>query len=127
MYNIDQQIGLILVTNFWVGEEEAANVRYMGSLGSEPYDPQQDYFHSSAHQHQHPLDPPQPSSQMTSASGGTEGERKTGPPSKKRGIFPKPATNIMRAWLFHHLTVSSVNSEKKKQSCNQTKPNQINP
>ncbi|VDN06280.1 unnamed protein product [Thelazia callipaeda] len=26
---------------------------------------------------------------------------------KKRGIFPKPATNIMRAWLFHHLTVSS--------------------
>lgn len=26
--------------------------------------------------------------------------------TKKRGIFPKPATNIMRAWLFHHLTVS---------------------
>uniref|UniRef100_A0A0R3RP02 Homeobox_KN domain-containing protein n=1 Tax=Elaeophora elaphi TaxID=1147741 RepID=A0A0R3RP02_9BILA len=24
--------------------------------------------------------------------------------TKKRGIFPKPATNIMRAWLFHHLT-----------------------
>ena len=27
---------------------------------------------------------------------------------KKRGIFPKIATNIMRAWLFQHLTVSSV-------------------
>lgn len=25
---------------------------------------------------------------------------------KKRGIFPKVATNIMRAWLFQHLTVS---------------------
>ena len=26
---------------------------------------------------------------------------------KKRGIFPKVATHIMRAWLFQHLTVSS--------------------
>ncbi len=25
---------------------------------------------------------------------------------KKRGIFPKVATNIMRAWLFQHLSVS---------------------
>ena len=25
---------------------------------------------------------------------------------KKRGIFPKMATNHMRAWLFQHLTVS---------------------
>jgi hypothetical protein len=25
--------------------------------------------------------------------------------AKKRGIFPKVATNIMRAWLFQHLTV----------------------
>lgn len=27
---------------------------------------------------------------------------------KKRGIFPKIATNIMRAWLFQHLTVSTL-------------------
>ena len=27
---------------------------------------------------------------------------------KKRGIFPKVATNIMRAWLFQHLTVSTL-------------------
>ena len=27
--------------------------------------------------------------------------------SKKRGIFPKVATNILRAWLFQHLTVST--------------------
>lgn len=27
---------------------------------------------------------------------------------KKRGIFPKVATNIMRAWLFQHLTVSGL-------------------
>lgn len=26
--------------------------------------------------------------------------------NKKRGIFPKVATNIMRAWLFQHLSVS---------------------
>ena len=26
--------------------------------------------------------------------------------AKKRGIFPKVATNILRAWLFQHLTVS---------------------
>lgn len=25
--------------------------------------------------------------------------------SKKRGIFPKVATNVLRAWLFQHLTV----------------------
>lgn len=27
---------------------------------------------------------------------------------KKRGIFPKAATNIMRAWLFQHLSVSHI-------------------
>ena len=27
---------------------------------------------------------------------------------KKRGIFPKVATNIMRAWLFQHLTVGLI-------------------
>ena len=27
---------------------------------------------------------------------------------KKRGIFPKMATNIMKAWLFQHLTVSCI-------------------
>lgn len=27
--------------------------------------------------------------------------------NKKRGIFPKVATNILRAWLFQHLTVSA--------------------
>lgn len=32
---------------------------------------------------------------------------------KKRGIFPKVATNIMRAWLFQHLTVSQDEREKK--------------
>lgn len=27
---------------------------------------------------------------------------------KKRGIFPKVATNILRAWLFQHLTVCTT-------------------
>ncbi len=30
---------------------------------------------------------------------------------KKRGIFPKVATNILRAWLFQHLTVSDITFE----------------
>jgi len=30
--------------------------------------------------------------------------------NKKRGIFPKVATNIMRAWLFQHLTVKHVSA-----------------
>ena len=40
---------------------------------------------------------------VTSPAGSDEDPKK---PQKKRGIFPKTATNIMRAWLFQHLTVS---------------------
>lgn len=32
---------------------------------------------------------------------------------KKRGIFPKVATNIMRAWLFQHLTVSGAPNQNR--------------
>ena len=55
-------------------------------------------------------------------SGNTSGHSSSGPTSKKprkddkddnkgrqpkkRGIFPKQATNILRAWLFQNLTVS---------------------
>ena len=38
--------------------------------------------------------------------------------SKKRGIFPKVATNILRAWLFQHLTVrqkTKTSHERKKE------------
>ncbi|CAJ0939878.1 unnamed protein product, partial [Mesorhabditis belari] len=41
-------------------------------------------------------------------------------PSKKRGIFPKPATNIMRQWLFQHLTHPYPSEEQKKQLANDT-------
>lgn len=34
--------------------------------------------------------------------------------NKKRGIFPKVATNIMRAWLFQHLSVSQTRRHWKK-------------
>jgi len=34
---------------------------------------------------------------------------------KKRGIFPKQATNILRAWLFQNLTVSFLFVSKKCQ------------
>ncbi|KAK7161278.1 hypothetical protein R3I94_004074 [Phoxinus phoxinus] len=35
--------------------------------------------------------------------------------NKKRGIFPKVATNIMRAWLFQHLTHPYPSEEQKRQ------------
>ncbi|XP_016124878.1 homeobox protein Meis1-like [Sinocyclocheilus grahami] len=35
--------------------------------------------------------------------------------NKKRGIFPKLATNIMRAWLFQHLTHPYPSEEQKRQ------------
>ncbi|KAK2182562.1 hypothetical protein NP493_348g01015 [Ridgeia piscesae] len=39
---------------------------------------------------------------------------------KKRGIFPKVATNIMRAWLFQHLTHPYPSEEQKKQLAQET-------
>ncbi len=45
---------------------------------------------------------------------GEDGDRK---PPKKRGIFPKVATNIMRAWLFQHLTVGGVRVPFRTVSC----------
>eukprot|EP00795_Rhopilema_esculentum_P003403 gene3403-1762_t len=48
------------------------------------------------------------SSETTADSGdsfpGTEEEENDRRKQKKRGIFPKVATNIMKAWLFQHLT-----------------------
>ncbi|EPY74991.1 hypothetical protein CB1_001830003 [Camelus ferus] len=41
---------------------------------------------------------------------------------KKRGIFPKVATNIMRAWLFQHLTAELRNQEQEGESRQQEKP-----
>ncbi|XP_070576432.1 homeobox protein Meis1-like isoform X11 [Ptychodera flava] len=40
--------------------------------------------------------------------------------NKKRGIFPKAATNIMRAWLFQHLTHPYPSEEQKKQLAQDT-------
>eukprot|EP00794_Sanderia_malayensis_P020298 gene20298-22287_t len=39
---------------------------------------------------------------------------------KKRGIFPKMATNIMKAWLFQHLTHPYPSEEQKRQLANET-------
>uniref|UniRef100_A0A8C2VWZ0 Homeobox domain-containing protein n=1 Tax=Chinchilla lanigera TaxID=34839 RepID=A0A8C2VWZ0_CHILA len=39
---------------------------------------------------------------------------------KKRGLFPKVATHIMRAWLFEHLTHLYPSEEKKKQLAQDT-------
>ncbi|XP_006868299.1 PREDICTED: homeobox protein Meis3 isoform X3 [Chrysochloris asiatica] len=40
--------------------------------------------------------------------------------NKKRGIFPKVATNIMRAWLFQHLSHPYPSEEQKKQLAQDT-------
>ncbi|VEL27229.1 unnamed protein product, partial [Protopolystoma xenopodis] len=66
------------------------------------------------HQNQHSLllhqTPPQQTQAQQTGSGSeeTEAEERGGvvKRQKKRGIFPKVATNIMRAWLFQHLSVS---------------------
>ena len=42
------------------------------------------------------------------SSAGIEEDDQERRKQKKRGIFPKIATNIMKAWLFQHLTVSRV-------------------
>lgn len=39
---------------------------------------------------------------------------------KKRGIFPKVATNIMRAWLFQHLSHPYPSEDQKKQLAQDT-------
>lgn len=39
---------------------------------------------------------------------------------KKRGIFPKLATNVMRSWLFQHLTHPYPSEEQKKDLADQT-------
>lgn len=45
---------------------------------------------------------------------------KGGKNSKKRGIFPKVATNILRAWLFQHLTHPYPSEDQKKQLAQDT-------
>uniref|UniRef100_A0A8C3WJ04 Meis homeobox 3 n=1 Tax=Catagonus wagneri TaxID=51154 RepID=A0A8C3WJ04_9CETA len=40
--------------------------------------------------------------------------------NKKRGIFPKAATNVMRAWLFQHLSHPYPSEEQKKQLAQDT-------
>uniref|UniRef100_A0A1I7XI84 Meis_PKNOX_N domain-containing protein n=1 Tax=Heterorhabditis bacteriophora TaxID=37862 RepID=A0A1I7XI84_HETBA len=57
-----------------------------------------DYGPATTYPTGHPNDPPQGPSPQAGRCGGKH-------QSKKRGIFPKPATNILRAWLFRHLTV----------------------
>lgn len=57
-----------------------------------------------------------------SGEGGGEDDSDPGkkPPQKKRGIFPKQATNIMRTWLFQNLTHPYPSEEQKKSLANQT-------
>ncbi|XP_060069945.1 homeobox protein Meis1-like [Ylistrum balloti] len=49
-----------------------------------------------------------------------DGDRSNSKRQKKRGIFPKVATNIMRAWLFQHLTHPYPSEEQKKQLAQDT-------
>jgi len=57
-----------------------------------------------------------------SGEGGGEEPSEAGkkPPQKKRGIFPKQATNTMRTWLFQNLTHPYPSEEQKKSLASQT-------
>ncbi|XP_037078306.1 homeobox protein homothorax-like [Pollicipes pollicipes] len=56
-----------------------------------------------------------------SGDGTGEEEDDTGKKNhKKRGIFPKVATNILRAWLFQHLTHPYPSEDQKKQLAQDT-------
>ena len=50
-----------------------------------------------------------PNSPSEDMIGGIDLEKKKH--NNKRGIFPKHATNIMKAWLFQHLVVSTCGNQ----------------
>ncbi|KAK6753588.1 hypothetical protein RB195_012899 [Necator americanus] len=86
-----------------------------GGGGYEIYGGGNDYCQQVVVYSQHPSDPPQ-AGRDTPLRGGKAATAQ----SKKRGIFPKPATNILRAWLFQHLTHPYPSEEQKKQLANDT-------
>ncbi|CAH1791556.1 unnamed protein product [Owenia fusiformis] len=49
-----------------------------------------------------------------------DGDSTSSKRNKKRGIFPKVATNILRAWLFQHLSHPYPSEEQKKQLAQDT-------
>uniref|UniRef100_A0A672MRN6 Homeobox protein Meis2-like n=1 Tax=Sinocyclocheilus grahami TaxID=75366 RepID=A0A672MRN6_SINGR len=63
-------------------------------------------FSSSNYQHQNNAERDGLDNSLASPGTGDEDDQDK-KRQKKRGIFPKVATNIMRAWLFQHLTVRS--------------------
>nr|XP_018669120.1 transcription factor protein isoform X1 [Ciona intestinalis] len=82
--------------------------------------------HQHQQQHHHNADSSPTGSTIEgstySGEGGNEDDSDPGkkPQQKKRGIFPKQATNIMRAWLFQNLTHPYPTEEQKKSLANQT-------
>ncbi|XP_047741358.1 homeobox protein homothorax, partial [Hyalella azteca] len=57
---------------------------------------------------------------LGSGDGTEEDEDGSKKNQKKRGIFPKVATNILRAWLFQHLTHPYPSEDQKKQLAQDT-------
>ncbi|KJH50460.1 hypothetical protein DICVIV_03392 [Dictyocaulus viviparus] len=79
---------------------------YAGTSEQHPLYEMYEYCQQVAVYPQHPSDPPQAERDAPIRS-----SKSAQVQAKKRGIFPKPATNILRAWLFQHLTViASSNS-----------------
>ncbi|XP_065056241.1 homeobox protein PKNOX1-like isoform X1 [Rhopilema esculentum] len=62
-----------------------------------------------------PSTPSSPSEEMPSLGGSDKKKN-----SSKRGIFPKHATNIMKAWLFQHLVHPYPTEDEKRQIAAQT-------
>ncbi|CAJ0582197.1 unnamed protein product, partial [Mesorhabditis spiculigera] len=90
-----------------------------------PTSPFDDYGHPM-HQTHHqmamlgPEYPPQDPPHHQKPQNQNSTQTRKAPAKKPRGIFPKPATLIMRTWLFQHLTHPYPSEEQKKQLANET-------
>jgi len=76
-----------------------------------------------AARHQQPLldlSGDQGPSSNESGGGDSDSEGRKSSSNKKRGLFPKQATNILRAWLFQNLTHPYPSEEQKKHLSQQT-------
>ncbi|GMT11241.1 hypothetical protein PFISCL1PPCAC_2538, partial [Pristionchus fissidentatus] len=75
---------------------------------------------SSPSCHHHYATPSHPTDPHSNLPPDSPSESDRSSANKKRGIFPKTATNVMRNWLFKHLTHPYPSEEQKKQLANET-------
>ncbi|XP_063576238.1 homeobox protein Meis3 isoform X8 [Pongo abelii] len=103
-------------TNIWIGDHEDSGSVHLGTPG-----PSSGGLASQSGDNSSDQGDGLDTSVASPSSGGEDEdldqERRR---NKKRGIFPKVATNIMRAWLFQHLSHPYPSEEQKKQLAQDT-------